>query len=166
MRFNLQAIIHVPGATLPFDFTMDLSEVEFNGEHPVKKPLSVSGVVSNQAGVLTLEGEATAELELTCDRCMKPFRKVKTVPLHFLLAQELEDEEEGDIVLLDGDELDIGELAFSAYVLDLDTKNLCSEDCRGLCAGCGVNLNEEVCRCKPEVDPRWAALSQLLDKTE
>ena len=166
MRINLQSIVHVPGASLPFDFSMDMSEVELYGERPVKEPLAVSGVVSNNAGVLTLEGEATAELELCCDRCMKPFRKVKTVPLHFLLAQELEDEEEGEIVLLDGDELDIGELAFSAYVLDLDTKNLCSDDCRGLCAGCGVNLNEEACRCKPDVDPRWAALSQLLDKTE
>lgn len=166
MRINLQPIIHQPGASLPFDFSLDLSDVEMYGERPVPKPLAVSGTVRNNAGVLSLQGSATAPLELICDRCMKRFRREKTISLTFLLAQELVDEEEDDFVLLEDGELDLGELAFTAFVLDLDTKNLCSEDCRGLCAGCGVNLNEEVCRCKPEVDPRWAALSQLLDKTE
>jgi uncharacterized protein len=166
MRLNLQAIIHVPGAAIPFAFQMDLSAQEIYGERPIQEPLSVSGTVRNSAGVLMLEGEATAELELVCDRCMKPFRRVKKVPLKFLLAQELAGEEVDEIVLLDGEELDVGELAFTAFILEMDTKNLCSEDCKGLCPGCGANLNEEACRCKPEVDPRWAALSQLLDKTE
>ena len=76
----------------------------------------------------------------------------------------LEDEENDDILLLDGTELDLDEVVTEAFVLAMDTKNLCSDDCKGLCAGCGVNLNEEPCRCRPEVDPRLAALAQLLDK--
>ena len=87
--------------------------------------------------------------------------------LNSLVAQELEDEENDDILLLDGTELDLDEVVTEAFVLAMDTENLCSDDCKGLCAGCGVNLNEEPCRCKPEVDPRLAALAQLLDnKTE
>jgi uncharacterized protein len=166
MRLNLQTIIHVPGAQLPFAFQMDLSETEWHGKHPIQEPLQISGVVRNKAGVLQLEGTASAQLELCCDRCQKLFRRKKEIPLHFILAQELADEEENEIVLLDGNEVDVGDLAFTAFVLEMDTKNLCSEDCKGLCPGCGVNLNEEACRCKPEVDSRWAALSQLLDKTE
>ena len=166
MRLNLQAIINVPGAALPFEFQMDLSELELNGEKPIQEPLIVSGTVRNAADVLMLEGEAVAELELVCDRCMKQFRREKRVPLNFLLARELVSDEEDEIILLDGDELDVGDLAFTAFILEMDTKNLCSEDCKGLCPGCGANLNEETCRCKPTVDPRWAALSQLLDKTE
>ncbi len=164
MRLKLQSIIHNPGATLPFDFSMDLSEVDFYGEHPVTQPVHVSGVVRNTADVLSLTGEASAELSLVCDRCMKHFQRVKSVPLQFVLAQELVDEEEGEIVLLDGDELDVEELAYTAYVLDLDTKNLCSDDCKGLCSGCGADLNTEACRCQKEIDPRWAALSQLLEQ--
>ena len=97
---------------------------------------------------------------------MKPISKDKTVPLQFVLAQEISGEEADEIILLDGTEIDVGDLAYSAFILDMDMKNLCSEDCRGLCPGCGVNLNDETCRCKPEVDPRWAALSQFMDKTE
>lgn len=166
MRLNLHAIIHSPGASLPFDFSMDLSETELNGERPLQKPLHISGLVRNTADVLRLEGRASTDLSLCCDRCMKPFCREKTTALHYLLVKELQDEEESELLLLDGDELDLDELAFTAFLLDMDTKNICSEDCKGLCFGCGVNLNEESCRCKAEADPRWSALSQLLDKPE
>ena len=81
-----------------------------------------------------------------------------------MVAQELEDEENDEILLLDGYELDLDEVVTTAFILAMDTKNLCSDDCKGLCSGCGVDLNVDTCRCKPEVDPRLAALAQLLDK--
>ena len=120
--------------------------------------------MKNIADVLVLEGEAKSLLDLTCDRCMGRFSREKAVRLSFLLAEELEGEEDGEIVLLDDGEIDVGDLAYTAFVLDMDTKHLCSEDCKGLCPGCGVNLNQEPCRCKKQADPRWAALEQLLNK--
>ena len=166
MRLNLQNIIHVPGACLPFEFSMDLSKEEFFGNYPVTRPVQVEGRVKNIAGMLVLEGEATTLLDCVCDRCMEPFQKEKTVRLYALPAESLEGEEDEDMVLLEDGELDVGDLAYTAFVLDMDTKYLCSEDCKGLCPGCGVNLNREACRCRKPVDPRWAALEQLLDKPE
>ena len=166
MRLNLQNIIHVPGARLPFAFSMDLSGEEFFGNHPVTRPVQVEGRVKNIAGMLVLEGEAATLLDCICDRCMEPFQKEKAVRLYALPAESLEGEEDEDMVLLEDGELDVGDLAYTAFVLDMDTKYLCSEDCKGLCPGCGVNLNREACRCRKPVDPRWAALEQLLDKPE
>ena len=112
-------------------------------------------------------GEADTVLELRCDRCLKPFSRETRIPLEALLATELADEEnEDDIVLLDGDEVDVDEIARTAFILAMDTKHLCSEDCKGLCAKCGANLNNGPCGCKPEVDPRLAKLAQLLDQPE
>ena len=166
MRLNLQDIIHVPGASRSFDFTLDLSGEEFFGSSPITRPVRVEGTVKNIADLLVLEGEASSLLDCVCDRCMEPFEREKSVPLYALLAESLEGEEDEDMVLLEDGEVDLGELAYTAYILDMDTKFLCSEDCKGLCPGCGVNLNRETCRCKKAVDPRWAALGQLLDKTE
>ena len=166
MRLDLKNIIHVPGASLPFDFSMDLSGEDFFGERPITRPVRVEGTVKNIAGMLVLEGEAVSLLDCVCDRCMAPFRKEKSVRLYALLAERLEGEEDEDMVLLEDGEVDLGDLAYTAYVLDMDTKFLCSEDCKGLCPGCGVDLNRETCRCRKPVDPRWAALEQLLDKTE
>ena len=75
-------------------------------------------------------------------------------------------DESDDIIVLDNDEVDVEELARDAFILDMDTKFLCSEDCKGLCSGCGANLNREACRCKKAVDPRLAKLAQLLQNDE
>ena len=115
------------------------------------------------ATALVLEGKASSLLDLTCDRCGKEFSREKVVPLNCLLATELEDEENDEIVLLEGNEVDLDEVAGTAFILEMDTKNLCSDNCKGLCAKCGANLNNGPCGCRPEVDPRLAALAQLLD---
>lgn len=60
-------------------------------------------------------------------------------------------------------EIDLTDEIRDAIVLAVPMKMLCSENCRGLCAGCGANLNTEPCRCAaPPADPRWEALRRLL----
>ena len=164
MRLDLRKIIHVPGASFPYDFQLDLTHLDFFGARPITRPIQVQGQVTNRGGALVLEGAATTVLDLTCDRCCKAYQAEKSVPLDSLLATELEDEDsEDEIILLEGGMLDLDEVATTAFVLDMDTKNLCSEDCKGLCGRCGANLNLGPCTCKSDVDPRLAALAQLLD---
>ena len=163
MRLDLNEIIHTPDARKDFRFELDLSDLDFYGSKPITRPVLAEGSVTNHAGALVLEGTARSVLDLTCDRCGEEFSREKVVHMDCLVAQELEDEENDEIFLLDGTELDLDEVVTTAFVLAMDTKNLCSDDCKGLCGGCGANLNFEPCRCKPEVDPRLAALAQLLD---
>lgn len=163
MRLDLRDIIHVPDAKKTFSFQLDLSGEDFYGSRPIVHPVQAEGSVTNHAGALVLEGTARSVLELACDRCGKEFSREKVVKLDSLVAQELEDEE-SDILLLDGAELDLDEAVTTAFILAMDTKNLCSDDCKGLCAKCGADLNLGPCGCRPDVDPRLAALAQLLDK--
>lgn len=163
MRLNLRNIIHMPGATLPFDFQLDLSDLEWNGEHSAPNPILVTGLVRNMAGALVLECEASTTLSVSCDRCLKLFSKEMTVRLDSLLATTLENEDNDEIILLEKDELPVGDLVRERFILDMDTKHLCSEECEGLCDKCGADLNLGPCDCKPEIDPRLAALAQLLD---
>lgn len=163
MRLDLRDIIHVPEASKPFRFQLDLSDLEFYGKHLITRPVQVEGSVTNHAGALVLEGSASSLLDLACDRCGKDFSREKVVELNCLLASELEDEEHDEIYLLEGNEADLGEVAGTAFILAMDTKNLCSDNCKGLCAKCGADLNNGPCGCRPEVDPRLAALAQLLD---
>lgn len=163
MRLDLREIIYTPDAQKTFQFQLDLSDLDFYGYKPITHPVLVQGSVTNHAGALVLEGTMETQLDLVCDRCGKAFSREKVVKLDSLVAQELEDEENDDILLLEGTELDLDQVASEAFVLAMDTKNLCSDDCKGLCAKCGANLNLGPCGCKPEVDPRLAALAQLLD---
>ena len=166
MRLDLRDVVNTPEARKPFQFQLDLSEIELYGRRPIANPVLVEGCVTNHAGALVLEGTARSTLELACDRCGREFSREKIVQLESLVAQQLEDEEHDEIILLDGWELDLDQVVTETFVLAMDTKNLCSDDCKGLCPKCGANLNEGPCRCKPEPDPRWAALSQLLNDAE
>ena len=162
MRLDLRDVILVPDAEKSFQCQVDLSDLEFYGRKPIVRPVLAQGSVVNHAGALVLNGTARSELDLVCDRCGKEFSQEKVVALDMLLADELEQEND-EIVLLEGSEVDLDELVTTAFVLAMDTKNLCSEDCKGLCAKCGADLNLGPCGCRPEVDPRLAALAQLLD---
>ena len=47
-------------------------------------------------------------------------------------------------------------------MLNMDSRLLCREDCKGLCFRCGKDLNEGPCGCQAEADPRLAVLKTLL----
>ena len=163
MLLNVNKLLHTPDAAQDVQFTMDLSDMEFGGGYPVSQPVTVEGRLRNKAGVLLCTLEASTTLHCVCDRCAKPFRKDKTVTYQCVLAEERQSDDDEDIVLLEHDEVDLGEVARTAFILEMDTKNLCSPDCKGLCPGCGADLNVEPCRCKKAVDPRLAKLAQLLE---
>ena len=105
-------------------------------------------------------------LDAVCDRCGEDYEDDIEYPLDVVLVTELADEDHEDegIFPLEGNFADMDEIIRTVFILNMDTKFLCSDDCLGLCCGCGVNLNRESCRCQKEIDPRFAALQQLLNK--
>ena len=75
-----------------------------------------------------------------------------------------EDSEDEGVFPLEADAADLEEIVRTVFVLNLDSKLLCKPDCKGLCCRCGKNLNDGPCGCQKELDPRFAALQQLLNK--
>ena len=166
MLLNVQKIINAPGERMEFRFDLDLSDVDFGGLYPAQDPVVVTGDVRNTAGMLLLQFMAGTTLKSVCDRCLKRFDNPKSVQCDYVLAERVEDENNDDIIVLQDGCVDVGDLARTAFILEMDAKTLCSEDCKGICPGCGVNLNQGSCTCKKEVDPRLAVLAKLLEKDQ
>lgn len=164
MLLNVQRIINAPGERMDFQFEMDLSDVDFGGLYPAQDPVVVTGDVRNTAGMLLLQFTASTTLKSVCDRCLKNFDDPRSVRCGYVLAERVENEENDDIVVLEDGCVDVGDLARTAFILEMDTKTLCSEDCKGICPGCGVDLNQGSCICQKQVDPRLAVLARLLEK--
>lgn len=164
MWIDVRPVLHTPGRRLEFQFDLDLSELEFDGRRPFSRPVAVEGEIRNTADLLTLSLTARTTLDAVCDRCGKDFSQDMEIPWQCLLAEELQDQENDEIVLLEDGKVDAGDLARTAVILGMDSKHLCSEDCKGLCPRCGADLNLGPCSCKKETDPRLAALAKLLDK--
>ena len=166
MRLGLTDIIHSPGASLSFSECIDLSDLCFGTSYPVSEPVCIDATVRNTAGVLVMKGAITTCLHGTCDRCAADFARNVEIPVDVVLVEELSNEDNEDewVFPLEADAADLEEIVRTVFVLNLDSKLLCKPDCKGLCCRCGKNLNEGPCGCQKELDPRFAALRQLLDK--
>ena len=165
MKLDLREILDVPGARLPFERELDTAQLEFPSVLKYLGPVKAAGEIMNTAGVLTAAGGIDADMLCVCDRCGREFELARHVAVDAPVVPEDEGEgEEGDAFPLEGDWLDIDGLLETVFILDMDTKFLCKPDCKGLCPKCGKNLNDGECSCRPDADPRFAVLEQLLDK--
>ena len=166
MLLDLSKIIDCPGASASFSVSLDLSDLQFGSCYPLKTPITASGSVRNTAGVMMMTGSIAAHLNALCDRCASEYEEDIELPLDVVLVTELADEDHEDegIFPLEGNNADLDEIIRTVFILNMDTKFVCSEDCKGLCFRCGKNLNLGPCDCKKEIDPRFAALQQLLNK--
>lgn len=166
MLLGLSKIIDCPGASVPFSASVDLRDLRYGVTNPVSEPVLASGTVRNTAGVLVMTGEITTCIHGVCDRCASAFDREIHFPINVVLVTEMANEENEDewVFPLEGDSANLDDIVRTVFVLNLDSKLLCKEDCKGLCHRCGKNLNEGPCNCQKELDPRFAALKQLLEK--
>ncbi len=126
------------------------------GEH-VDARLDVSHTTTGYSMRLRFE----TELEGPCMRCLDPAGHAVSVD-----AREVDQPGGGEELrspYLDEDELDVKAWARDALALALPAQIVCREDCLGLCAVCGENLNQAGPdhAHEREPDPRWAALREL-----
>lgn len=163
MRLELREIIEIPGGSVPFQCELDTDRLDFPSVRAYKAKPYAEGRVYNEAGVLHLEGSLTAEMTCLCDRCGSEFDSVKVTQLDATIVEE-DTGVNPELFILDGDGIDLDEILSTCFILDMETKFLCREDCKGLCSTCGKNLNLGPCGCRKQIDPRFAVLEQLLDK--
>ena len=144
-------------------------------EYRVTAPVDLQMVIHKDHDRFRLVGTVKTALELACSRCLEPF--VMPVDREFDLrylpaaAAEPRPDEDDEIEVEDDDvavtfyrdeQIDLNELLREQFYLALPMKPLCRDECRGLCAQCGTNLNTGTCDCAPVwEDPRLAPLKGL-----
>lgn len=174
MRIDVSAIEDTKGASVEVDVLETVGRMNVAGrEIAPAGPVEVRARATNTGrGRVLVQGQAKADLEVACDRCLKPC----VIHTTFSFEQEYrksheerrlgQESAEGDRVddrVYSGDHVDITPEVKESLALSLPIKVVCSEDCRGLCPNCGKNLNEGPCGCPGEIgDIRFAALSNLL----
>jgi uncharacterized protein len=119
---------------------------------------------------LDVRGTLEAKVPMQCVRCLDGYvQELERAFTQILARSPRRGEEEEpqlsrvdlDRSLLVGDVLDLRAVLREELILSVPTKPLCREDCRGICQGCGAELNDAECTCAPEIDERWTALAAL-----
>ena len=155
-----------------FSRTFQPQEVGDEGDaYQIVAPVELEFDVHKDKDKFRLVGRVKTELELPCSRCLEPFRLPVDAPfdVRYLPSADAAAEEEREVAEEDletgvyrDDQIDLNELMREQFYLALPMKPLCREECRGLCAQCGTNLNTGACDCAAVwEDPRLAPLRQL-----
>lgn len=121
------------------------------------------GLAFNNQGIITIEGNYKGKVILECDRCGKDFEYLLEGDFSEAYALEgiLDDSGEKDVHAFSGTEIDISRQLLQNMSLLLPMKNLCRENCEGLCLQCGADLNLESCSCEAPIDPRLEILKNF-----
>lgn len=146
---------------LRVDLTLELGPLSYGECFEIQVgAVRLAAHVGPSRGGLTCTGRIEAVLSVPCSRCLAyytlPLDRQFDVPYlpappagepdraDFQISQE-----DLDVSYLDAEgKLDMRDLASEQIYLALPMKPLCACECRGLCPGCGSNLNTDTCRCR------------------
>jgi uncharacterized protein len=161
LSFDLRSLetkaVQVDGAVQPDDPIWE------EGDNRPTDPIRVTGRLSSAGdGRFYFTGRMEGRFELPCRRCLEPVNVEVREEIHFLLAElGAEEADDPEVFLFDPNArlLDLRAAVRETWLLTAPAYVQCKDDCKGLCATCGTNLNESTCNCiQPSTDSRWGAL--------
>jgi uncharacterized protein len=150
------------------ELELDIPLVEPIGTEVVAIPAGESVEVelrleSVHEGVLAT-GEIFADAKTECSRCLDAMNLKIEVDFQELFAYSYSSDDE---LLVTNDHIDLEQVVIDSVVLSLPFQPVCTKDCLGLCAECGIRLSEEPDHTHENVvDARFEALKDLLSKEE
>ena len=145
-----------------------------DADFKVASPVKLAFEIYKDKSTFRLVGHTGTTLEVPCSRCLEPMAVPVDAAFDLRYQPHSENTGEGEREIEEddlttafyrNDEIDLEHLMREQFYLALPMKPLCSDDCKGLCAMCGTNLNRGTCDCKRDfADPRFDALRELRSK--
>ena len=137
--------------------------------------LVFAGRVRRSGDDLVVEGNLTGSIESQCSRCLGNFEMPVDMALDtvFTPRGEIEDEDvevvevDSGISFYDGISIDLDKEIRDLILINIPIGPVCWEDCKGLCSGCGADLNTVPCGCSSDGGPSpFDKLKELKAKLE
>ncbi|MCI5643333.1 MAG: DUF177 domain-containing protein [Peptoniphilus sp.] len=175
MKLDLSAFLSSDDVRLNFDGSLEENDTDLSLEDlNLIYPIEYNGYIHDLTGELELCLNISYKFKATCDRCLKEFIKEKEtsyIAYNFKDTSLYDDDSVDEYFKITDDSVDLSEIIFSQIITSIVGKNLCREDCKGLCPHCGKNLNEGTCYCEKEsseekIDPRFGKLLDLFKDEE
>jgi len=134
------------------------------------RKIDVKCQISKTSSTIFIKGNLSVLLGICCSRCLEEVDfsasgdfAYTLVPAKPETREELElQAEELEVSYYQGEFIDVTPIICEQIILQIPIKPLCSEDCKGLCPHCGINLNVASCNCHSGfVDDRLAVLKNI-----
>ena len=168
MDVNVSQISEFDGLTIQHVYADGKPELRGEDSRIVGRP-ALKLYATREGEKVRLVGSLSAAVQIDCDRCLTPismpvqqsFDLLYIPPLRAAEEKELGDDDLS-VAFYQHQVIDLDDLVREQIELALPMGRVCNEECKGLCPGCGANLNQQSCACRvDQVDSRWAALNRL-----
>ena len=147
---------------IPFAFTLDLGGIT---PDITSGSCAVTGECFGFSDHITFKAQLECSFTAVCARCCKEFSGTLAHGFEYPVAEKLESEEDDRFLLLEDGCLDAEAVCAEELILNLPSRFLCREDCKGLCPECGADLNAGACSCGGRrTDPRLEKLKEYFKK--
>ncbi|MBP3372181.1 MAG: DUF177 domain-containing protein [Clostridia bacterium] len=147
MSIDVSLALKNEGVQYPFSEKLELGVIEcMYGNFETEGATAVSGTLVAMEGEIYLEGEIEVALVRLCDRCADEYKRSYHLEFKETFTGKKDGDESENYTFADG-QVDLVQMVEDYVVLQVPTASLCSEDCKGLCPVCGVNLNRASCNC-------------------
>ena len=156
-----------PGQVYAFSAQPELEELEVLGDPVRFEEIAASGEFFGTGERVSIKGEVTAAVTSRCAKCLEPVTLNLKAKIDVLFARQA-DPEDPDLYTFEGSKVDLTDAVRDALLLEMPYRFLCSEDCKGLCPICGINLNLGTCTCQEGaiVTNPFSALKALVENDE
>ncbi len=166
MLIDVRTIIS-SDSSLDYRFT-DIPEgiVDFVGPEIHIQQVVTEVVARHVLGRIYVTLDISCQYDTVCARCMESLnRKVdEHCEQCFIPEGSDDDAEDVDFVTYTGNFIDLTDTVIDGICTAIPVRDLCVDDCKGICPKCGINLNKGTCDCThKEIDPRLAGLAKLLE---
>lgn len=172
MKVSLDKLIRRETDKIDLSFFEKIDTISYCDKiYELASPVNIKGKIANTNKGLYLKVDVDFTILDQCARCLDQVE----VPLEysiegFLVKEDNYDEDEFedfDAFIIDDQEVDLIEIIGQTLEFNAPSAVTCSQECKGLCQGCGANLNIEGCSCnehtndEENIDPRFAKLKDL-----
>ncbi|TYQ12992.1 UNVERIFIED_CONTAM: uncharacterized protein Cloal_4036 [Acetivibrio alkalicellulosi] len=163
MKIDISSILKIDDALLNIELKEDMKFLDGISEDvEFEQPVSVKGNIVNMGSVLKLTGELEVSYNTKCSRCLNDVNTKLNVQLREDFFEEGQNAE--GAYTYAGRYVELEKVIKDNIILNLPARQVCRDNCKGLCPGCGIDLNEKTCECKfKESDPRLEALKNFFD---
>jgi len=160
-------VLHLEDGFHQFSFNIPAGTLQFSGSEVYPEEIITDVEVNKYEKNIQCRVDIKTMAHYTCDRCLDqfvaPHHQIFELLFHVGTA-DFETEEE-DVVFLKPEtvEINLVNWLIEYLILAIPMKNICKVDCKGICSGCGAELNRENCTCPPpRGDSRWEKLKDLI----
>ena len=165
-KTSVHDLINRPGNLRRFDFDLNLDEPFGAGAVtlPTGTQLTLSGRLESVHEGILVTGLAEGEAKTECSRCLDALTLPVEVDFQELFAYSSYSEDDFEV---QDEQIDLEPVVRDAVVLSLPFQPVCSPDCLGLCAECGLKLADNPNHVhEAPIDSRWSELTKLQIKEE